>query len=243
MKQVSQAVLRRCFFRWFFGSAAVFTPQRMQTLGLVYAMEPAVRDLYPEEEEYRKRLNSYRTLFNTEVQIGSAVIGMAIGLEEDRANGSGMDDDLMRTIRSGLMGSLAGLGDALLVGALIPLLLCIALDLGLAGAVSYLLVYGILGTWLQYRLFLRVYHLRDEGLAFLYSSRTKTAVRILQRCALLCIGIAMGHYGLPEHTLPGLSAGILLVLCGSLILRRTSISVRGLLGIYTVLACILTFVF
>ena len=242
MTQITQAALRRCFFRWFFGSAAVFTQQRMQTLGLVYAMEPVVRELYPDDEEYKRRLNSYRSQFNTEVQIGAAVIGMAAALEEDRANGSGADEELMVTIRNGLMGSLAGLGDALLVGALIPLMLCIALDFGAAGALGYLMVYGVLGTWFQYRLFLRVYRRRDEGLAFFFTNRMKTTVQILQWCATLCIGIAFGKYGIPEHTLACLATSIVLVLSGSLVLKRTALSVTGLLGIFTVLALILSLV-
>ena len=48
------------------------------------------------------------------------IVGVTAGLEEARANGEAIDDDAINGIRAGLMGPLAGLGDSLIVGTLIP---------------------------------------------------------------------------------------------------------------------------
>ena len=229
MKQISAEALRRSFIRWFIGGASVFTQGRMQTLGLVYAMEPIIRDLYEGEEEIMERLSSYRTFFNTEPQIGAAVIGMAAALEEDRANGSGMSDEMMRTVRNGLMGSLAGLGDTMLVGAVIPVLLCTALGMGTAGVIGYMLVYGVFGAWLQYRLFLRVYRKREEGLTFLYGRKTEAAVRACRHGALFCIAAAFGRYGILPTDLRGLVTACLLVLAGAYLLKKQKLTAGQLL--------------
>ena len=235
MKQISAKALRLSFLRWFIGGASVFTHGRMQTLGLVYAMEPIIRDLYEGEEDITARLLSYRTLFNTEPQIGAAVIGMAAALEEDRANGSGMSDEMMRTVRTGLMGSLAGLGDAMLVSAVIPLLLCTVLGFGAAGALLYIAVYGIIGAYLQYRLFLRVYRKRDEGLVFLYGRKTEAAVRACRHGALFCIAAAFGRYGLLPEGVPGLGISCLIVLAGAYCLKKQKLSTGQVL--LCMLAC------
>ena len=229
MKQISAEALRRSFIRWFIGGASVFTQGRMQTLGLVYAMEPIIRDLYEGEEEITARLHSYRTFFNTEPQIGASVIGMAAALEEDRANGSGMSDEMMRTVRNGLMGSLAGLGDTMLVGAVISVLLCTALGMGTAGVIGYMLVYGVFGAWLQYRLFLRVYRKREEGLTFLYGRKTEAAVRACRHGALFCIAAAFGRYGIPSGDISGLVTACLLAVAGAYLLKKQKLSTGQLL--------------
>ena len=241
MKQISTRALRLSFIRWFIGGASVFTQGRMQTLGLVYAMEPIIRDLWEGEEEITARLSSYRTFFNTEPQIGAAVIGMAAALEEDRANGSGMSDEMMRTVRNGLMGSLAGLGDAMLVGAVIPLLLCTVLGYGAVGALLYILVYGIIGVWLQYRLFLRVYRQREEGLSFLYGKKVETAVRVCRYGAFICIAAAFGRYGLFPDGIKGLLSACLIVLGGAYLLKKQKISTLQLLFCTIAASAVLSF--
>lgn len=56
-------------------------------------------------------------------------------MEEARANGAeGIDDEMINGIRAGLMGPLAGIGDSLIVGTYIPILLGIALGFAEGGS-------------------------------------------------------------------------------------------------------------
>lgn len=111
-------------------------------------MLPVVEDLYESKEEQTKALKTYSAFFNTEPQIGSMIVGVSVGLEEARANGEAIDDETINGIRAGLMGPLAGIGDSLIVGTLIPILLGIAMGLSQGGsplgAIFYIIVWNLL---------------------------------------------------------------------------------------------------
>ena len=76
------------------------------------------------------------------------IVGVTVGLEEARANGEAIDDETINGIRAGLMGPLAGIGDSLIVGTLIPILLGIAMGLSEGGsplgAIFYIVVWNLL---------------------------------------------------------------------------------------------------
>ena len=134
-KKVSAAARKSAFLRWIYGNLTCFSQEHMQTFGYLAAMLPVVDELYDTDEEKVKYLSTYRTFFNTEPQIGTMVVGLTVGLEEARANGEPLDDDTINGIRAGLMGPLAGLGDSIIVGTFIPILLGIALGLSNGGSV------------------------------------------------------------------------------------------------------------
>ena len=88
------------------------------------------------KREQQEKLRTYYPFFNTEPQIGCIVVGITAGLEEARANGAeGIDDEMINGIRAGLMGPLAGIGDSLIVGTYIPILLGIAVGFAEGGSV------------------------------------------------------------------------------------------------------------
>ena len=134
-KKVSAGARNSAFLRWIYGNLTCFSQEHMQTFGYLAAMLPVVDELYDTDEEKVKYLSTYRTFFNTEPQIGTMVVGLTVGLEEARANGEPLDDDTINGIRAGLMGPLAGLGDSIIVGTFIPILLGIALGLSTGGSV------------------------------------------------------------------------------------------------------------
>ena len=146
-KKISQATLKKSFRNWAYGNLTCFSQEHMQTFGYLAAMLPVVDELYDTDEEKVKYLSTYRTFFNTEPQIGTMVVGLTVGLEEARANGEPLDDDTINGIRAGLMGPLAGLGDSIIVGTFIPILLGIALGLSTGGSVLgplfYILVWNL----------------------------------------------------------------------------------------------------
>ena len=94
----------------------------------------------------RRYSSTYSSFFNTEPQLGgSLVVGVTAGLEEARANGEEVDSDLINGIRAGLMGPLAGIGDSIVVGTLIPLLLGIALSMSTNGSPVGAIFYRSMG--------------------------------------------------------------------------------------------------
>ena len=147
-KKVSKKALAKSFRNWYYGNLTCFSQEHMQTFGYLVSMLPIVEDLYDNKDDQAKNLRPYSAFFNTEPQIGSMIVGVTVGLEEARANGQPIDDDTINGIRAGLMGPLAGIGDSLIVGTLIPILLGIAMGLSEGGSVLgpifYIVVWNLL---------------------------------------------------------------------------------------------------
>lgn len=149
-KKLSKKALSKSFRNWFYGHLTCFSQEHMQTFGYLCAMLPLVEELYETKEEQKEALQTYSAFFNTEPQLGTVVVGMTAGLEEAKANGEEIDGEMINGIRAGLMGPVAGIGDSLVVGTLIPILLGIALGLSSGGsplgAIFYIIVYNVVLT-------------------------------------------------------------------------------------------------
>ena len=147
-KKLSKKALNRSFWNWAYGNLTCFSHEHMQTFGYLCAMLPLIEELYDNPEDQKNALMTYSAFFNTEPQVGTMVVGITAGLEEARANGEAVTDEAINGIRAGLMGPLAGLGDSLVVGTLIPILLGIALGLSTdgspLGASFYIVVWNAL---------------------------------------------------------------------------------------------------
>lgn len=148
INKVSEKARRQSFLHWIYGNLTCFSQEHMQTFGYLWSMMPIVDELYDKDEDKVDALRTYTTFFNTEPQIGTMVVGLTVGLEEARANGDPMDAETINGIRAGLMGPLAGLGDSIIVGTFIPILLGIALGLSTGGnplgPLFYMVVWNVL---------------------------------------------------------------------------------------------------
>jgi PTS system mannose-specific IID component len=119
---------------WTFFSQANYNYERLQGTGFAHAMTPIIRRLYKTPEEIRAALQRHLVFFNTEPNFGNVVHGAVIAMEEQRANGAAIDDDAINSVKSGLMGPMAGIGDSISQGTLTPILL--ALGIGIAGGTA-----------------------------------------------------------------------------------------------------------
>ncbi|HEX6779419.1 MAG TPA: PTS system mannose/fructose/sorbose family transporter subunit IID, partial [Ktedonobacterales bacterium] len=76
--------------------------------------------------------------------------GMTIAMEEERAAGADVSDEAINGVKTGLMGPMAGIGDTLQQGTVIPIFLAIGISLGksgnLLGPLLYILVIAAV-TW------------------------------------------------------------------------------------------------
>jgi mannose/fructose/N-acetylgalactosamine-specific phosphotransferase system component IID len=148
MKKLTKASLNSSFWTWYHGNLLCFSHQHMQTLPFMLAMLKPLQELTDNEEDLHKAMETYTGFFNTEPQIGTIIVGVCCGLEEARANGAeDIDEEMINSIRVGLMGPLAGIGDSLIPGTYIPILLSIGLGLSaggsVLGAIFYMLVYNV----------------------------------------------------------------------------------------------------
>ena len=124
----------RSWITWTFFSHANYNYERLQGTGFAHAMTPIIRRLYSTPEEISAALKRHLVFFNTEPNFGNVIHGTVIAMEEQRANGAAIDDDAINSVKSGLMGPLAGIGDSLSQSTIAPILL--ALGIGIAGGTA-----------------------------------------------------------------------------------------------------------
>ncbi|PXZ05862.1 PTS system mannose/fructose/sorbose family transporter subunit IID [Gilliamella apicola] len=98
-----------------FSSEAAYNYERLQALGQANAMVPVVRKLYPNDKNKQcEELKKYLTFFNTEPSFcGLGITGITVAMEEARAKDGDVSPESIASIRSGLMGPVAGIGDTL----------------------------------------------------------------------------------------------------------------------------------
>lgn len=132
-------------------------------MGYVYGLLPLFQKYYKEDAEIQKGLKRHIQMFNTEMQVGSIIFGIVVGMEEQRALGKPIDDEIIRTTKIGLMGPVAGIGDSMLIGMFIPILLSIGISLAadgsIAGPLFYMIVYPLTIIFGSHFLFHRGYAL------------------------------------------------------------------------------------
>lgn len=170
-KKISKKALSSSFHHWYYGNLTCFTQEHMQTFGYLSAMLPIVEDLYDNKEDQQRSMNTYTAFFNTEPQLGALIVGITAGLEEARANGEAVDDETINGLRAGLMGPIAGIGDSLVVGTLIPILLGIAMGLSTGGSVVgpifYIVVWNLLAYFGMKFAYNKGYELGGKAVEFL----------------------------------------------------------------------------
>ena len=170
-KKLTKKTLTKSFHNWYYGNLTCFSQEHMQTFGYLCSMLPVVNELYDKQEDKSKAMQTYTAFFNTEPQIGSVIVGMTAGLEEARANGDDVDDETINGLRAGLMGPLAGIGDSLVVGTVIPILLGVALGMSDGGsplgAIFYIIVWNLFAYFGMKFLYFKGYELGGKAVDFL----------------------------------------------------------------------------
>ncbi len=84
---------------------------------------PIVEKLYKKQEDIRAALKRHLVFFNTQPGVGGVIHGIVIAMEEERAAGADISGDAINGIKTGLMGPMAGIGDTLQRGIVIPIAL------------------------------------------------------------------------------------------------------------------------
>ena len=175
-KKLTKKTLLKSFHHWYYGNLTCFSQEHMQTFGYLTSMLPIVEELYEDQEDKARSLQTYTAFFNTEPQLGTLIVGITAGLEEARANGSEeVDDETINGLRAGLMGPVAGIGDSLVVGTLIPVILGIAIGLSTGGspigAIFYIIVWNVLAYLGMRFAYFKGYELGDKAVEFLVGAQ------------------------------------------------------------------------
>ncbi len=145
-KKLTKGDLIKTFLLWETQTEVCLSYERLMSLGFCISMSPVINRLYDTKEERAEAMKRHLVFFNTENNWGAFIPGIVASMEEDRANGLPITDELINNIKIGLMGPLAGIGDTITQGLVKVVLLAITVNMALDGyyfaPIVYFLLYG-----------------------------------------------------------------------------------------------------
>lgn len=109
--------------------------ERMQNLGWAYALIPAIKKLYTSKEDRAAALERHLEFFNTHPYVAAPIMGVTLALEEEKANGTEIEDAAIQGVKIGMMGPLAGIGDPVFWFTVRPIVGAIAASLATGGSI------------------------------------------------------------------------------------------------------------
>jgi PTS system mannose-specific IID component len=133
------------WWRWLCFSHGTYNWERMQGTGFAHSMTPIIAKLYTKKEDIVAALKRHLVFYNTQPDIGGVINGIVIAMEEERAMGADISDDAINAVKVGLMGPMAGVGDTIQQGIVIPILLAIGMNIATGGQVGTATKGNILG--------------------------------------------------------------------------------------------------
>jgi len=132
--------LRQCWIRTFTLDVS-WNYERMQGLSFLYAIYPALKKIYKDEDQLQQACQRHLQFFNTNGITGSTAISTAIAAEEC------LDGDAATSSKISLMGPMAGIGDTLIGALWRPIVGAIAASTLIAGNLSGLFLFLLLPFW------------------------------------------------------------------------------------------------
>lgn len=133
-KLLTKKDIRRTWMLWLGTCELSNSFERLQSLSFVGCLAPILKKLYKDDEELSLAFKRHLTFFNTEGIWGSLIHGIVIAMEEERAKGEEISDDMITGLKTGFMGALAGIGDTVDWGTIRPIVIGLFLPLASAGS-------------------------------------------------------------------------------------------------------------
>lgn len=226
---LSKKELRQIWARWGFTHLSSMSYEKLQGHAWAYAYIPFAKKYYKDDPEGQRELMERHSLFyNTEPQTGQMINGIVTSIEEQIAMGKNLDPTLPLNIKTSLMGPLAGIGDSIIQGIIVPTLLSIGMGLATGGnplgPLFYIVAYGIIGPLISYLSFKYGYllgvnavdHVVGEGARRITEAFNVVGVMVVGGLAASSIvlntkvNIPMGEEMMPlQEVLQGIFPGLL----------------------------------
>lgn len=168
--------------------------ERLQAPGFFSGMKNIIEKLYPKKEDRIEACKRHMEFYNSEFAlVGPVILGIAIAMEEKKANGVGVEGEAISAIKTSLMGPLAGIGDTLRQGTLIPIIGSIAISIGTGGNLLAPVLYMVatLGiNWgISYNLFHKAYEKGSELVGeFFQGDRMEKIMTMITTLGAITIG-------------------------------------------------------
>ena len=170
-KLIPKKALFRASLIWETWVQTCYNYERMMGMACAHTFLPVVKYLYPNNKEKQIDLMSREMeFFNVHPEFGSCILGLAISLEEEKAMGKDIPNEFITNIKTSLMGPLAGVGDTIWQGVLIPILLALCIDItrsgsgNIWGAIIYAVAMFFITYIFSYANFMFGYHAGSDAI-------------------------------------------------------------------------------
>ncbi|TQI68348.1 PTS system mannose/fructose/sorbose family transporter subunit IID [Clostridium sp. KNHs216] len=173
--------LTKTLTRYVLARQICFNYETMQSGGWVWSMHPAMKKIYGDDQVLSEKYKSYFKFFNTNPWFGNLILMACLAVESTKDE---MATETAVDIRTGLMGPLAGLGDAI-VWVLLPTVMgAIAGYQAMQGsAIGWLLAEAVgIALWIAFwKMSYVVYH---QGISFI-TSKSSSLKNLTDVCSIM----------------------------------------------------------
>jgi mannose/fructose/N-acetylgalactosamine-specific phosphotransferase system component IID len=141
-EKITNRDLTKSWFRWWYANEIPHTYDRMVAPSLLWALTPILRKLYKDKDDLKEAYIRHTQFYNTQaVWGGGTILGITGSLEESRAKAlaekreeAAISEEMINSTKIGLMGPLAGIGDAIDSGTVQYIFIAIALPWAQSGS-------------------------------------------------------------------------------------------------------------
>ncbi len=123
---------------------ASYNYERQQALGFACGMWPSIKRVYSKKEDQAAALVRHMAIYNTTPHVSSAISGVVAALEKEASINSNFDITTINSVKVGLMGPLAGIGDSFFWGTFRIIASGIAISLAQEGSVLAPIIFLVL---------------------------------------------------------------------------------------------------
>lgn len=204
-EEITSKDVTKTYLRWHFANEIPHSFERYISPSLLYAMMPVLKKLYKDKDDLKAAYKRQLLFFNTQLTWGGGVItGLMSSMEKERARQEyageeiAMTDDLMYNTKAGLMGALAGIGDAIDSGTIQYIFIAIAVPWAQEGnplgALFPFVCFAIYQLLVGLFFARRGYALGRNATGLIRSSGVQDAINLLSILGVFMMGILAGNY-------------------------------------------------
>ena len=133
-EEITEKDVKKSWLTYYFFAETGISYERLQALGFCMSLIPIFKKLYKKKEDFTAALKRHMVFYNTEAVFGSVINGITIAMEEQKAKGAPIDDETITSVKSGLMGPMAGVGDSLDWATFKPIIFALGATLSAQGS-------------------------------------------------------------------------------------------------------------
>lgn len=158
-KLIDKKTLVKSWVLWEIFCETLYNYERMQGIGFCTGMVPCLEKIYKDDKEgLIAAMKRHAMFFNTDHNFGGMILGVCVSMEEQKKLGEDIPEEAFISLKSGLMGPCAGVGDTISQVVIIPILAIIFINFALQGAtwapiaytVIFLAIFYGIGYWMLF---------------------------------------------------------------------------------------------